>query len=74
MKTTPLHLIRARGLLVAQPRPFSVRPRLGGSQGKHPSFLIRLLRPDVPLRLLPRLASPVRRKTALAVPRPAPAV
>jgi hypothetical protein len=73
MKPSPLHLIRARGLLLAQPPVFAVKPRPGGSRGKHPAFRIKILRPDAPLRLLPRPAAAVRGKTAPAGNRPVPA-
>ena len=60
MKTSPLHLMRARGLLLAQPLVFSVQSGPGGSRGSRPTFLIKIMRPDAPLRLLPRLANAMR--------------
>ncbi len=73
MRTSPLHLIRARGLLVSQPRLFAVRARASGSRRKRATFLIELLRPDVPLRLLPQVAMPGPGNTSPAAPKPVPA-
>jgi hypothetical protein len=65
MKTSPLHLARARNLLLPQPPIFSVNRRQDGSKAKRHTFVIRILRSDAPLRLLPQLGPAVRGKGAL---------